>query len=273
VGSTVSLAIDNARLYEEERSVADSLQSAILMLPDCVPGIDFAHAYHSATEAARVGGDFYDIFELERDRIGITIGDISGHGIDAAVLTSLIKNGIRVEATQEDRPPGEVVASANRLLLENSPSEIFATVFYGVLDRGDGTLLYCNAGHTTGCVLTSAGEEKRRLEANSPLAGALPGQTFSLSTARLDPGDLLFLYTDGLTEARRDGEFFGEERLFSVLASANAPTAAETVESVMAEVMSFAGDKLRDDLAILCVRLPAEEPVGSGQVLTSRTTW
>ena len=145
------------------------------MLPESLDGIDFAHAYHSASEAARVGGDFYDLFALERSRVGITIGDISGHGIDAAALTSLVKNGIRVEATQEDRPPDEVVTRVSRLLLDGSAPEIFATVFYGVLDLADGLLLYCNAGHTMGCVLRSGGEGVTHLPANSPLAGALPG--------------------------------------------------------------------------------------------------
>ena len=256
VGTTVSLAIENARLYEEKSDVADTLQTAFLMLPARLSGVEFAHAYRSATEAARVGGDFYDLFELEHRLVGIVVGDISGHGLHAAVLTSLVKNAIRVQATQQSGRPNDVMATASQLLYDTSPEELFATVFFGVLHLDDGLLEYCSAGHTTGVCICSGGAVQE-LPSNSPLIGAFPGQEFELSTERLDVGDLLFLYTDGLTEARRGSELFGEERLFELLARQRGGDPEETVHAVFDEVLAFAGGVLADDLAILAVERAA----------------
>jgi len=257
----ISLAEENSRLYAAEHRIAETLQTALLALPDRIPGIEFAHLYHSATETARVGGDFYDLFELEHNKVGITVGDISGHGVDAAVLTSLVKNAIRVQATQEDRDPSQVMATASQLLYDNSPSEIFATAFFGVLHLDDGLLEYCNAGHTTGaCVCSDGGV--RKLQGNSPLIGAFIHEEFDLSTDTVEPGDLLFLYTDGLTEARRDHQLFGEDRLFDLLAHERGGDPEGTLRTIIDRVLAFAGGKLSDDLAILAVQRTGEEATG-----------
>jgi len=253
VAFAVSLAEENSRLYQSEHRIAETLQGALLALPNRIPGIEFADLYRSATDAARVGGDFYDLFEVQRDMIGITVGDISGHGIDAAVLTSLVKNSIRVQAAQGNRKPDEVMATSSRLLYENSPAEIFATAFFGVLHLDDNLLEYCNAGHTTGAAVCSSGGVSK-LEVNSPLIGAFADAVFTTSTTRLAEDDMLFLYTDGLTEARRhDGEFYGEERLFELLARARERDSASMVRAVTDEVLAFAEGQLSDDLAILAV--------------------
>ncbi|HSK48797.1 MAG TPA: SpoIIE family protein phosphatase [Coriobacteriia bacterium] len=253
VAFAVSLAEENSRLYKAEHRVAETLQTALLALPEHIPGIKSAHLYRSATEEARVGGDFYDLFELEHRRVGITIGDISGHGIDAAVLTSLVKNTIRVQATQEDKAPNEVMASASSVLYDNSSAEIFATVFFGVLHLEDGLLEFCSAGHPTGARICSSGGTQR-LPANSPLIGAFTQAQFELSTEHLDRHDLLFLYTDGLTEARRDGELFGEERLFELLTHERGGHPDRTLRIVVDEVLAFSRGRLSDDVAILAVQ-------------------
>jgi len=249
----VSLAEENSRLYGAEHRVAETLQTALLALPEHVPGIKSAHMYRSATEEARVGGDFYDLFELEDRRVGITIGDIAGHGIDAAVLTSLVKNVIRVQATQEGRAPDEVMARASEILYDNSATEVFATVFFGVLHLDDGLLEYCSAGHTTGALIRPDGGV-RKLPAGSPLIGAFAHQEFALSSETVGADDLLFLYTDGLTEARRDGELFGEERLFELLERERGGSPSETLEHVVNAVLAFSGGRLSDDVAVLAVQ-------------------
>ncbi len=249
----VSLAEENSRLYKAEHQVAQTLQTALLALPERIPGVEFAHTYYSATEAARVGGDFYDLFELEHEKLGVTVGDISGHGVEAAVLTSLVKNAIRVQATQQDKKSNEVVKTASRLLYENSPTEIFATVFFGVLHLDDGLLEFCNAGHTTGACICSDGAV-RKLASNSPLIGAFEAEEFELSTERVGVNDLLFLYTDGLTEARRDKKLFGEERLFELLAHERGDDPERTLRKVIDEVLAFSRGRLSDDLAVLALR-------------------
>jgi sigma-B regulation protein RsbU (phosphoserine phosphatase) len=238
--------------YEAEHRIAETLQHALLSMPERIPGITFAHAYHSATETAAVGGDFYDLFELEGGLLGLTVGDISGKGLDAAAMMSLVKNTIRAQATDVGRTPADVIRFTNHVLFAESSSETFATVFFGMLDRKSGRLLYCNAGHTVG-VLVKRGR-MMRLESTSTLVGAFARARFSNAEVHLKPAELLFLYTDGLTEARRDKELFGEDRVLELLGKASAPCDPDaTVRRVLKEAVAFTGGKLSDDLAILAL--------------------
>ena len=256
LGSAVSLAIENARLYGHERNMAKVLQTALIMLPDAISDIDFASFYSTATEAVNVGGDFYDIFELDADRIGITIGDVSGSGVQAAVLTSLVRDTIRAFASEQDRTPGQVLTKANDIIYKATATDMFATVFFAILNRRNGRLVYSNAGHTAAAI---AGDDGMfaKLTATGTLLGAFPGIGFSDSEARLGLGNLLFLYTDGLTEARRDGELYGEERLFSCLSTLGGHSLPDLIAATVNDVTSFAGNRSSDDLAILALRRTA----------------
>jgi serine phosphatase RsbU (regulator of sigma subunit) len=144
----------------------------------------------------------------------------------------------------------------SKLLYDNSPAEIFATVFFGVLHLDDGLLEFCSAGHTTGACICAEGGV-RKLPANSHLMGAFAEHEFGLSTEHFEPNDLLFLYTDGLTEARRDGELFGEDRLFEMLAAERGGYPEHTLRAVVGKVLSFTEGRLSDDLAVLAVQRAA----------------
>jgi PAS domain S-box-containing protein len=253
LGASVSLAIENADLYRRQERVADTLQEALLTLPEHIEGLECGHAYHSAAAAARVGGDFYDLFELGGDVVGVTVGDIAGKGLDAAVLTSLVKNALRAQATERGKRPAEVMEIVNEVLLRGSRPESFATVFFGCLDVGDGRLVYCNAGHTTPAVLGPKGV-LRTLPPNGPLIGAFHDGAYDDTETVLGRGETLFVYTDGLIEARRDGELYGEERLFELLDRSPASRPPDVVRRVLDEVVTFAGGELGDDVAILAVR-------------------
>ena len=250
--ATLALALENARLYEVEREIAERLQAALISMPDAIAGIEFAHAYHSATEGTTVGGDFYDLFEIGSDRVGITIGDVAGKGLNAAVLTSLIRNTIRAHATDMSKTPNQVIALTNEVVHRATPPEAFATVFFGVLDRRDGRLAYVNAGHTTAAVMRG-GMSNEICVGTGPILGGFSGVEFGQCEVCLGTEDMLFLYTDGLTEARRDGEFYGERRLLEFLASAGSNT-ADVVEDVVGDVIAFSRGALRDDIAILAIR-------------------
>jgi serine phosphatase RsbU (regulator of sigma subunit) len=253
--ATLSLALENARLYETEREIADRLQEALLSMPSSVDGIEFAHAYHSATEGTRVGGDFYDLFELGPHHVGITVGDVAGKGLDAAVLTSLVRNTVRAHATEMSKTPSQVIALTNEVVHKTTPPEAFATVFFGVLDLRDGRLVYTNAGHTTAAIIRR-GRDVEPCGGTGPIVGGFADMEFGESEAHLGSGDLLFLYTDGLTEARRDGEFYGEKRLFGFLSAgraSNGELAGDVVSDVVGDVISFSRGSLRDDMAILAI--------------------
>jgi PAS domain S-box-containing protein len=253
MSAAMSLALTNARLYERERRIADRLQGALLALPDEIAGVEFSHAYHSASDAARVGGDFYDIFKLGQECVGVTVGDVAGKGLDAAVLTSLAKNTIRAHANEPGKTPSRILALANDVVYRSTPPESFVTLFFGILDCRDGRLVYANAGHTAAAIVR-AGGELDRLPVTGPLLGAFEGVTYRECDILLDLDDVLFLYTDGLTEARRDGTLYGEDRLCEFLSTTRNASAKQLVEDVVADVMTFSGGQLRDDLAILAVK-------------------
>lgn len=254
---TASLALEQALAYEREHQVAETLRQALLVMPERVPGVEFAHSYHAASESSRVGGDFYDLFELNDGLIGITMGDVSGKGLEAAVLTSLVKHTVRARASDSRRTPADAVALANAVLYRDSDSATFVTVFFGVLDPKEGRLDYCNAGHTAAAIVGENGDVGM-LASNSPLAGAFPDARFVDSRAHLGAGDMLFLYTDGLIEARSAGVLFGEERLMTLLGGAGGADPSETVRLTVDAAIDFAGGRLSDDLAVLALRVTSD---------------
>jgi PAS domain S-box-containing protein len=249
----MSVALNNARLFENEHRIADRLQEAFLGLREHVDGVEFARAYHSATEAARVGGDFYDIFDLGARYVGITIGDISGKGIDAAALTALVKYTVRAHAGAKDTTPAEVLACTNDLVYRSTPPEMFATVFFAMLDRTEDRLLYASAGHTT-CLILGKDGTLVELAPTGAVLGGFPTWKSEEAAADFGADDLLFLYTDGLTEARGKGGLFGEDRVLELLSTMGGSSPQQVVAETVADVMVFTENMLRDDLAVLAVR-------------------
>jgi hypothetical protein len=242
-----------ARLYDVEHRISSVLQAALLTLPASVAGFEFASSYSSATESTSVGGDFYDIFELDEHRIGIVIGDISGKGLDAAVQTSLVRNTIRAYASEPEKTPAQVLIRANVVVHAATPPETFATVICATIDRRDGQLVYANAAHPAGALTRSDGAVLM-LGPTGPLLGAFEGAKFDESTTHLGADDCLFLYTDGLTEARSGKSQYGEERLISLLPRLGDRAPSAFTDAVLQDVRSFASNGLRDDLATLTVR-------------------
>jgi hypothetical protein len=257
VAAALSVAWENARLYETQLRMADTLQTALLTMPDEAPGVRFGHLHRSATAEASIGADFYDLFVLAPDRLGLLIGDVSGKGVEGAAAASLVKNVLKAYAYQLDSP-GEIMQRANDMLIVNSPSGGFSTALLAIVDLKWHSLAYCNAGHPPP-LLKRANGELRVLPTGSPVLGVLPGAPFASREEALHPGDLLLLYTDGVTEARRSGEsgeqqFFGEERLARALARL-AGTADEVPALIYREVAEFSEGDLADDLALICLEL------------------
>lgn len=269
MSAAMSVALNNARLYENEHLIADRLQEALLALPGSVPGVEFAHAYDAATGASRVGGDFYDVFPLDSDHVGITIGDVAGKGLNAAVLTSLAKNTIRAHANEPGKAPDRILTLANNVVFRATPAESFVTLFFGILDIRDGRLLYASAGHPAAAVIVPSGA-LTLLSNTGPILGAFEGVVFGEAEVRLGPDDVLFLYTDGLTEARSGDDFFGEERLHKLLATMHGREPREMIDGVLTTVLAFSGGKLRDDLALLAVRRHRNPMSDSGTVVPAR---
>lgn len=247
-----AVAVKNAEQFETQRYIADILQQAILLLPEELPGIEYGRLYTSATpEKAQVGGDFYDLFEVEHKKIGIVIGDVAGHGLEAAIMTALVKNTIKAYALEGDEP-ATLLAKTNEVILKSTRSTKFVSVFFGILDITTGRLLYCSAGHPPP-IVKRHGSSPIFLETSSPIIGAFTGLIFEDRSIDLKPGDLLVLFTDGAVEVRTDGRVWDENYLFDFIGSAGEITAAELPDAIFHRLMEVSGGNLSDDIALLCV--------------------
>lgn len=260
---SLSLALENARLYDAERRITRTLQSALFSAPSSVPGLQLGHLYHSASAGSHVGGDFFDIIPLENGRVGMMVGDVAGRGVEVAGITTLIKSAMRAEAMRLPLP-GSVLGHANEIMLRGAPEE-FATAFFGLLDNITGHFSYCLAGHPSP-VLVREGADPVLLAEPHIVLGASADARYDASETTLDPGDLLVLYTDGLTEAKnRHGERFGTDRLLEGVAMCTGEPAEEVPESLFLSAFSFAEGRLDDDVAIMALRRTGAGPSGTTQ--------
>jgi PAS domain S-box-containing protein len=245
------LAAENERLYRQQLDIAENLQLALLNIPSEIGPIKLGHLYRSATEAARVGGDFYDVFEVKEGNVAILIGDVAGHGIQAARTATLVKDVVNAFTHQSLRTH-EVLRRTNLLLIEKELPG-FVTVFLGILDRNTGHLRYSSAGHPETLIRRASGQIEPLGCGYSPL-GVYSEASWKANSTYLDVDDLLVLYTDGVIEARRNGELFGEKRLERLLKRRRL-SPRRLPHLVLDQVLAFAGGNLDDDVAVLALSL------------------
>jgi sigma-B regulation protein RsbU (phosphoserine phosphatase) len=205
--------------------------------------------------AREVGGDFYDFFLVDPDRLGFVIGDVSGKGIPAAIFMAVCRTLLKATALQGGTA-GECIKYVNDTLTRQSDSAMFVTIFYGILHTDTGELEYCIAGHNPPYVLPATGEPFRLSEPAGLMAGAFEHAVFQTGRLTLGPGDGVFLYTDGVTESEdATGQFFGEQRLANLLARMPGATAEELTGSVLDEVRLHAlGSTVSDDITALVLK-------------------
>jgi len=236
---------------EEELKRAREIQQ--MLLPSTLPqlaGVQIAGAWQPARE---VGGDYFDVIQLDKDRLGICVGDVAGKGITAALLMANLQASFRAFATSE-ASPRVVCTKLNKFLCANIASGKFVTFFYAVLDADARTLTYENAGHLPGLLLRNNGTTET-LQGGGAVLGALPDWTYQDYTSQLQPGDQLLLSTDGITEAENAKlEEFGDERLLEA-ARARHRSALEVQRSIMQQVTAFCGGNFRDDATLLVLRI------------------
>jgi len=250
IAAQASVALQNARMYEREHRIAEALQQAILSPPEDVAALDVGCLYQPASAAADIGGDFYDVIDLGDNRAAILIGDVAGKGIEAAKLTSLLRDGARAYLS-EDTNPALVMARLNKLAHRFMPIDKFATLFLGVLDSNSGVLEHSGAGHPAPIVVRSG--VPSHLESAPGLLGAFPDLEFPHLKTELHAEDVLVLFTDGVTEARAGGRMFGEHGVASALCDIDCSQVAHLPHALLSEVLSFSGGRLRDDVVILSV--------------------
>jgi hypothetical protein len=250
-GAIVGLALESSALYHTEKATARLLQEALLSDPGPIEGIAFSHAYYSGTKSTLVGGDFFDLFATDDDHVAVLLGDVSGKGIGPAMLAARAKHTMIAHLLEGDLP-AHVLGLTNLVLGQSTDPGTFITAFVGLLDKRSGVLQYCNAGHTDPLLLRSGGAVER-LPARSPLLGAFPELRFVPAQASLGAGDTLLLYTDGVTEARGPGGFFGTERIVSLLGRSTHVDVGNLAHEILKEVTDYASAALDDDVAILAL--------------------
>ncbi len=206
--------------------------------------------------ANTVGGDYYDVLELEEDRLGLAIGDVSGKGIPAALLMAYLQASLRALVGEEEQPLSELLAKINRHISRNTPSNSLITFFYGVLDLRSLKFNFCNAGHNRPFLVRRDGCLFELTEGGLPL-GVDIGRPYEEGSIQLEPEDLLFCYTDGVTEAADEqGEEFGADRLERLVRDRRRSTPEEISVAVVQSVKSFVQDtRFRDDLTMLIARI------------------
>ena len=208
--------------------------------------------------AREIGGDFYNFFGLDDALIGLIIADVSGKGIPAALFTMVTQTLLK-GAARNFASPARCLSEVNELLAEDNETCVFVTVFYGILDLRDGTFRYCNGGHNPPRLIRGDSRVEALPTTGNVVLGVFPGHDYVDGESRLAPGDALFLYTDGITEAQNArNEEFGEDRLDEKLSSLNQAAAREVVDGVVDAVHLFAEDTPQsDDITCIALRFNA----------------
>jgi sigma-B regulation protein RsbU (phosphoserine phosphatase) len=240
-------------LLERDLKTAAEIQRSFLPNGQFVGRTDFALCA-AMTPARAVGGDFYDYFLFDDGRLGLVIGDVAGKGMPAALFMAVTRTLVRAVALR-GTAPGVCLDEVNRALLRDANSPLFVTLFYGVLDQRSGTLAYSNAGHNPPFVLKS-GHGAEPLPGRGLPAGTLEDATYQTRETSLAPGDVLFLYTDGVTEAMDGaGDLFTAARLQEALEKGDRSSPGTLMRQVMDAVQRFTDDAPQsDDLTALAVR-------------------
>lgn len=261
VANQVGAAIENARLVARdlarqriarELELAHDLQLKLLTSPDLLRGA--ADVGVRCVPAETVGGDFYHLVRLTEGRVGVMLGDVSSRGFSAALIMALVLSAAGIHAEEALSPDGTLRRLLDSVADELAETEMHLSLFYGVIDPAAGRLRYANAGHPHAFRLDAAGRATR-LAAGSPPLGLTEREAIvATETTWRRGGDLLVLFSDGLTEAVDGaGETFGEARVLDTLAARRAAPAAQIVDAVFDEVEAFAAAR-QDDRTLLVLR-------------------
>jgi serine phosphatase RsbU (regulator of sigma subunit) len=249
---------EQAARMEGELSAARRIQMGILPKPATVLANESRVALHIVLEPAReVGGDLYDFFMLDRDRLFFLLGDVSGKGLPGSLFMAVSKSLYKSTALRRGTDVAAMMRDANTEISRDNTEALFVTMFAATLDATTGTLEYCNAGHDQPYLISRDGVPYTQLsQSGGPPLCVLDDFRYEAAACRLEPGDTLCLVTDGVTEARNaNGELFGRARLEGLLAGAADMTVEQLAVGVRDAVATFVdGSEPADDLAILVVR-------------------
>ena len=254
-----STVLENARLLEEERgkhqleeelNLARAIQQSLL--PGNLPTVGWLRVAGSSVASHEVGGDYFDVTEVNGQTWSVVVADVSGKGVGSALLAALLQ-GALITATDHSVVLGRRVERLNHFLIDRTGGEKYATIFYALVERGGG-LSYVNAGHCPP-MLVRGGGIAAELAATGMPAGLIEEAAFEVATERLEPGDKVVIYSDGVTEAQNPrGEFFGKKRLREIVTSHAAETCTAIHDAIQEGVSAFAeGARQSDDITVVAM--------------------
>ena len=242
---------------KSDLAIAREIQQAILPrvfppFPEYSGILDIAASMEPAKD---VGGDFYDFFRIDDDRIGFLIADVSGKGIPAAIFMAVSRTLIRATGVNGGSP-ADCITRSNKLLAAESVDCMFVTVFYGILNVKTGEVSYCNAGHNPPYILKRDGQVEVLPTQQDPMMGAIDGIVYHEDSLQLNPGDALVMFTDGVTEAmNKENDEFGEKRLEDTIADVAMHNCQQINDAIKADVAAFAdGAEQSDDITVLALK-------------------
>ncbi len=248
-----AFAIDNARLYQQQKDFAETMQRSLLPseLP-AVPGVEVGHVYQSSSRVD-VGGDVYDFLTLDDGRLAVCLGDVTGKGIQAAADMAMAKFAFRALARSYPEP-SDFLARVNEVVIEEISLGKFITMLYAVVDPRAREVACANAGHPCARLVLTDGTVSV-LPAPGLALGVESDQEYGTERSILPPGSSVVLFTDGVTESRRNGELYGEGRLDAFLREHAGLPAQDLAHAVLGDCQTFAGGDVPDDCAVVCLRM------------------
>jgi sigma-B regulation protein RsbU (phosphoserine phosphatase) len=241
---------------QKELDVGRDIQMS--MVPRTFPAFPDRDEFsiHAVLNPAReVGGDFYDFFFVDEDRLCFCVGDVSGKGVPAALFMAVTRTLIKANA-EDDLSTASIVTRVNEELVKGNTNYMFVTLFTGILNLITGELVYTNAGHNPSYILRAENDPHSLKERHGPVIGALEGLTYKETTIQLSAGDTLFMYTDGITEAHdHENQLFGDKRLFDFLISKENEDLEKLIPDLVTKVNQFEGKREQfDDITIMALR-------------------
>ena len=245
---------DQLRILESELNLASRIQQSIL--PQVFPADPRFEVFAEMLPARVVGGDFYDLFELDERRISFAVGDVSGKGIAAAIYMAICRTLLRATILLQGESALEALLHLNRVLLRQGGDELYVTLFYGVVDITTGQVEYCIAGQSSPWLISTEAGVRPSTALRGNMLGLIEDPEVGIGHLQLKPGEMLLLTTDGVTDAEGPGDrHFSNGRLVEVLEGSAKCTAREVVLDVFRAVRSFCADEPQtDDITVLCFR-------------------
>jgi serine phosphatase RsbU (regulator of sigma subunit) len=239
--------------YEHDLYLASQVQRQVLPKPPVCRSLQIGAAMQTAT---LLGGDYYDFFQISDDVVDVVIADVSGHGAAASLLMPSLAVALRLRAKELDGPAA-IIKDLDQVFRQITSTATFVTMFYARFDQARKTLEYANGGHNPPLLIRTRANETMELESGGPILGILKDPQYSNTVVALNPGDILTLFTDGVTEQENEaGDEFSTGRLKDVVLSREAEPAAALVASITEAVATFAGNKPQvDDLTVVVVKI------------------